>query len=147
MVGERVPQASSIGRELQFLVSHGVHHLAMVAVLRGVDVEEEPHHLRAAGAELFAVFIGETGIVPDLHGHADHLATGLLEQSRGNRGIYTAAHGNDNSFAWFNHNGYLQMFAEIIIPSCFIRNSEYSIQYQEENLKMRPGFWTPVPNT
>jgi hypothetical protein len=33
------------------------------------------------------------------------------------------------------------MFAEIIIPSCFIRNSEYSIQYQEENLKMGPGFW------
>jgi uncharacterized damage-inducible protein DinB len=38
--GERFEGASSVGRELQFLVSHTVHHYAVIAVLlrvRGVD--------------------------------------------------------------------------------------------------------------
>jgi hypothetical protein len=42
--GEREWQKSSLGRELQFLVSHGVHHLAMVASscrLHGVPVPED----------------------------------------------------------------------------------------------------------
>ncbi len=45
----------------------------------------------------------ETGIVPDLHGHADHLMPLLLQQGRGHRRVDPAAHGDDDAFFLFSH--------------------------------------------
>jgi len=42
-------------------------------------------------------------VLPDLHGHADHLGPLLLEQRRGNRRIDAAAHRDDHAFAFELH--------------------------------------------
>ena len=51
----------------------------------------------------FAIFFRERGIVPDLHGHADHFMPLLLEQSGRDAGIDPAAHGDDNTFFRCGH--------------------------------------------